>query len=357
MARKQARADALLGLRHYLPFFKCQTMVFAAARLAARRFRRDHRLARRLSGAAPAEKWRNVTIFRYLARFRGRFDGNTMTELDRRFLHILLHHGGACDARLTAVLRDGSERRARDFLLDMLELGMLRRVYIDGMRDPARFFQITAKAARWLGHTGANAARQGQDAGWLLRGLTRFWFRGHYQVPDGAHMLHGQGEIADAFEARKLRLSGTGPGRDRFIETVVSREDGGLEAWSFPAPGRPLQPHAEAVILRFADSLPSVKLGWVIDVNRAGELARIVSTIAGRNIPFRPLQAPTPAEENGREALLEAQKQARTALEKAQIQREIDALAAYQQTDAAPENPKDDPLAAAFLPGIIHDLF
>ncbi|WP_156103951.1 hypothetical protein [Acidithiobacillus ferrivorans] len=279
-----------------------------------------------------------------------------MTELDRLFLHALLHHGGVCDTRLASTVLGVSERRARDALLDMLELGMIRRVFIDGIRDPARFFQITAKAARWLGHTGVNAARSGQDAGWLLRGLTRFWFRGHYPVPDGAHLLHGQGEVADAFEARKLRLSGTGPGRDRFTETVVSREGGGLEAWSFPAPGRPLQPHVEGVVLRFADSLPSVKLGWVIDTNRAIELARIVSTIAGRNIPFRPLQAPTPAEENGREALLEAQKQARTALEKAQIQREIDGLATPAQAPT-PANQEDDPLAAAFLPGITHDLY
>lgn len=298
-----------------------------------------------------------MAIFLQLARFRGRFAGNDMTELERLFLFTLLHHGGVCDTRLTAALLNVSERRARDTLLNMLELGTIRRVYIDGIRDPARFFQITAKAARRLGHTGVNAARSGQDSGWLLRGLTRFWFRVRYPAPDG-HILHGQQEIAAAFEARDLRLSGTGPGRDRFIETVVSREDGGLEAWSFPAPGRPLQPHVEAVVLRFADSLPTVKLGWVIDTDRAGELARIVSAIAGRNVPFRPLQATRSEQETGRrDALLEAQKQARTAGEKARIQREIDALAAVTVTAERPENPAADPLAAAFMPGIVHDLF
>lgn len=164
-----------------------------------------------------------------------------MNELDRLFLWTLLHHGGVCDTRLSASLLEVSERRAHEVLLKLLELGMLRRVYIDGIRDPARFFQITARAARWLGHTGANAARPGQDSGWLLRGLSRFWFRVRYTVTDG-HVMHGQQEIAAAFEARDLRLPGTGPGHDRFLETVVSGADG-LEAWSFPAPGRPLQPH------------------------------------------------------------------------------------------------------------------
>lgn len=281
-----------------------------------------------------------------------------MPETDRLFLFTLLHHGGVCDTRLSAGLLEVSERRARVTLLKLLELGMLRRVYVDGIRDPNRFSQITAKAARWLGSKGANAARPGQDSGWLLRGLTRFWFRVRYAVPDGVHITHGQAEIIAAMEARDLRLSGTGPGRDRFLETVVSREDGTLEAWSFPALGRPLRPHVEATVLRFADSLPTVRLGWVIEQGRAAELSQILSHIAGRNIPFRPLQAAGRAEENGqRRALLEAQKQARTALEKAQIQREIDALAVGTVTAVRPENQPADPLAAAFLPGIIHDLF
>lgn len=268
-----------------------------------------------------------------------------MRENERLLLSTLLYHGGVCNARLAGQALGIGERQARNVLADCLELGWVRRVWIDGTRDPSRYFQITATAARIVGHRQANAARRGMDAGWLKRGLARVWFRLNYR-PEGGAFLAGQAEILAAFQRRDLRQAGTGAGRLRYLETVIEYPER-LEMWSFPAENRPLQEHVEATVLRFADSLALVKLGWCIDENRAGDLQKIVSEIAGWSVPFRRLDQREPAENDVAGDLQERLASARTALEKAAILEEIERAARGE------DGPQDE-LGGAFLAGVIH---
>lgn len=276
-----------------------------------------------------------------------------LSENEHLLLHVLLHHGGICNSQLSAQLLGLTERRARDILLDLSELGYVRRTYLEAFRDTKNYWQITRKSARLLGHPGTNTVRSGMDAGWVLRGLTRFWFRANYPLLEGAQFLHGRHEIEATFEALSLRSPGAGRDRDRFAETIVSAGDGTLEAWSFPAVGRPLRQHIEGVVLRYADTLPTARLGWVIDKIRADELRRILSEIAGCEIPVRKLHDTDAGE--AVENLLARQQAARTVAEKLMLQQQIDALRG-SAAKTLPE-PKDaDPLSAAFLPVIVHDL-
>lgn len=272
-----------------------------------------------------------------------------MRENERQLLQCLLFHGGVCDARLAGQILNVGERQARNAINDCLELNWVRRVWVDGTRDPSRYYQITATAARILGHRQANAARRGMDAGWLKRGLARVWFRANYR-PGGGAFLNGQAEIQAAFARRNLRQAGTGAGRLRYLETAIEHPEG-LEMWSFPAEDRPLKEHVEATALRFADSLGPVKLGWCIDENRAGDLQKIVSEIAGWRVPFRKVGQPETGEKDPAEELQERLAGARTALEKAAV------MAEFSGTEAAGTEPGEQPedaLGRAFLPGVIH---
>jgi len=278
-----------------------------------------------------------------------------LNETEHLLMHVLLHHGGICNTDLVAKLLQISDRRARDILLELHERGYVRRVYIEALRDAKNYFQITSKAARLLGHPGANSVRTGMDSGWILRGLTRLWFRVNYPVPDGAHFLNGRHEIEATFEGLGLRSPGSGKDHDRFAETVISATEGTLEAWSFPAVGRPLRQHAEGVVLRYADTLPTVLLGWVIDPIRVDELRRIVSGIAGVDIPIRTFGGPVePGQSDTLDNLLGRQKSTRTAADKIALQRQIDALRAPASSNVGAPN---DPLAKAFLPVVVHDLY
>ncbi|MBU2805693.1 hypothetical protein HF668_11165 [Acidithiobacillus ferridurans] len=275
-----------------------------------------------------------------------------MRDNERLLLSTLLYHGGVCDARLAGQVLGVGERQARNILSVCSEMNWVRRVWIDGTRDPSRYYQITATAARILGHRQANVARRGMDAGWLRRGLARVWFRANYR-PDGGAFLNGQAEIQAAFQCRNLRQAGTGAGRLRYLETVIEHPQG-LEMWSFPAEDRPLKEHVEATVLRFADSLGPVKLGWCIDETRAGDLQKIVSEIAGWSVPFHSFGQPGTDKNDAAETLQEKLSRARTALEKAAAMAEIERARSGNATpkDEQPE-PSDD-LGRAFLPGIIH---
>lgn len=282
-----------------------------------------------------------------------------LNENEHLLLHVLLHHGGITNGTLAADLLKVSERRARDILLDLLERGYVRRIYIEVFRDTKNYYQVTRKAARFLGHPGANSTRGNMDFGWVMRGLLRFWFRARYPVLDEAHFLHGGYEIEATFAALGLRSPGAGKERDRFAETVMSREDGTLEVWSFPAIGRPLKPHVEGVVLRYADAIPWAKIGWVIEHRRSDELRRIIGDIAGREIPARTLAMPQSeprVSTFGTLAVLQArQRAARTVAEKIDIQHEIDTISAPAPSETTLAD--DDVLSATFLPVIVHEIY
>ena len=266
-----------------------------------------------------------------------------LNDYERRLILTLLWHGGFCTPTLAANLLNLTSPRAREILAGLVERGYVRRVFLLRAHDATNYFQVTRRGGKLMGYPHPNAARSNPGDTQILRGIARFWFASQ-PISDGI-LLSAPAEIIAEFKANGLKLPGNFPTGDTYLATPA-----GLKIYSFPSVNRGLDLATRNAFLLYADSLDSIRMGFVIERRRAIELQQILTEIVGVQVTV----APTAASENPSLQELKLRFATASAFEKIELQRQIQAL---DTTPQALQQTSQSELAKLVLPTVIHDVF
>lgn len=296
-----------------------------------------------------------------------------ITEIEQKTLKTLIFHGGFFTMKMYSEFMGFSVQRAHKIFSGLVDGGYIKPVLILSLRGAGKYYQITKKSAVLLGHQNANCARTNPSDFYAMRGLSRFWFRVNYKLETVEQFLDDQDEIKRAFALFKIDL----PALDGKSETyhkgasyydtfILNAELKKIKIYSFPPLGKSLENSVKNTILRYADELDKILIGFVIDSQRKAELLKIVETLGGLQFQTddeaennTEIEQTLPPEILAKLAELEAKKETVGNIQKLMIDDEIEEL----KNSASPnptgtQKPADQgELASVLLPIIEHKAF